>query len=155
MLFCTLYRFLWCKIDRVMDGGRLRRPPLISYQFYIKKITTNTKKHLKIFNDIWKYAKIYKNPSLSATWTLSFYLRNAFLQQYISLPKKVNYTSSRVHTFVQRIPEIEAKAMFLNCYFLHQAQQSSAPENEEALLFKHARALRRMRSPCGIVKRWK
>ena len=41
-MFTYLYIFLyilmifWYKIDRVMDGGRLRRPPLISYQFSIK-----------------------------------------------------------------------------------------------------------------------
>ena len=34
-----------------------------------------------------KYEKIYKNPSLSATWSLSFYLRNSFLQQYQATPR--------------------------------------------------------------------
>ena len=28
-----IFHFLGSKIDRVMDGGRLRRPPLINYQF--------------------------------------------------------------------------------------------------------------------------
>ena len=43
-----------------MDGGRLRRPPLISYQFYIKKIK-NTKKHIKYIitmENMQTYAKI-------------------------------------------------------------------------------------------------
>ena len=38
-----------------MDGGRLRRPPLINYQFYIKKIIKIYRKTHK------KYLKISKN----------------------------------------------------------------------------------------------
>ena len=38
-----------------MDGGRLRRPPLINYQFYIKKIIKIYRKTCK------KYVKICKN----------------------------------------------------------------------------------------------
>ena len=30
-----------------MGGGRLRRPPLINYQFYIKKIIKIYRKHVK------------------------------------------------------------------------------------------------------------
>ena len=36
--FSTYFDDFLYNIDRVMDGGRLRRPPLINYQFYIKKI---------------------------------------------------------------------------------------------------------------------
>ena len=35
------------KIDRVMDGGHLRRPPLINYQFYIKKSPKYDEKYVK------------------------------------------------------------------------------------------------------------
>ena len=56
----VLFWFFWCKIDRVMDGGPPRRPPLISYQFYISKNWKNTKKHLKIHDNMWTYTNIYK-----------------------------------------------------------------------------------------------
>ena len=44
----------WYKIDRVMDGGRLRRPPLINYQFYIKKLSKYIEKYIKKYVNIWK-----------------------------------------------------------------------------------------------------
>ena len=38
MIVYILFGFYRYKIDRVMDGGLLRRPPLINYQLYIQKI---------------------------------------------------------------------------------------------------------------------
>ena len=64
-----------------MDGGHLRRPRLLVINF-TSKTKKNIKKHLKVYNNMRKYTKIYKSPSLSATWPLSFYLRNFFRQQY-------------------------------------------------------------------------
>ena len=44
--FVYIFGFLFsCKIDRLMGGGRLRRPPLINYQFDKKKIKKYTQKH--------------------------------------------------------------------------------------------------------------
>ena len=56
-LYASVYIswFFKYKIDRLMGGGRLRRPPLINYQFYIKKIKKYTKKAYK------KYANAHKN----------------------------------------------------------------------------------------------
>ena len=46
--FC-MYFFDFCsyKIDRLMGGGRLRRPPLIKLSILYEKIKIYTKKHIK------------------------------------------------------------------------------------------------------------
>ena len=49
--------FLWYKISRVMGGGRLRRPRLINYQFYIKQIIKIYRKTYKKCKNIKKYTK--------------------------------------------------------------------------------------------------
>ena len=54
-------------------GGAGGAPRLLAINFTSTKMK-NAKKHLKIFNNMRTYTKIYKNPSLSATWSLSFYL---------------------------------------------------------------------------------
>ena len=46
-----------------MDAGRLRRPPLIDYQFYIKQIPKNTEKYVKICGNIQTYTKIQASAS--------------------------------------------------------------------------------------------
>ena len=40
-----------------MDGGRLRRPPLINYQFYIKQIIKIYRKTYKKCKNMQKYTK--------------------------------------------------------------------------------------------------
>ena len=91
--FAYFYIFLTCfsiyfdyffDIKLIVNKRGAPEAPPIHYpiNFTSKKLKTNTKKHLKIYNNMWTYVKIYKNPSLSATWSLSFYLRNSFLQQY-------------------------------------------------------------------------
>ena len=40
-----------------MGGGRLRRPPLINYQFYIKKIIKIYRKTYKKCKNMQKYTK--------------------------------------------------------------------------------------------------
>ena len=56
MFLYTFSGFVSYKIDRVMGGGRLRRPPLINYQFYMKQIkkmhAKNVQKRVKIYNNI-------------------------------------------------------------------------------------------------------
>ena len=47
------------KLDRVMDGGRLRRPPLINYRFYVKKIIKIYRKTYKTCKKIHKNIKTY------------------------------------------------------------------------------------------------
>ena len=41
-----------------MGGGASSAPPLIKYQFYMKKVKTYTQKHTK---NMQIHAKIYKN----------------------------------------------------------------------------------------------
>ena len=43
-----------------MDGGRLRRPPLINYQYYIKKSSKYIGKYVKICKHMQKYTKYVK-----------------------------------------------------------------------------------------------
>ena len=67
----------------VNKRGTPEAPPIhYPINFTSTKIQKNIKKHLKIYNNMWTYSKIYKNPSLGVTWSLSFYLRNFFRQQY-------------------------------------------------------------------------
>ena len=72
MFFYIFWWFFWYKIDRVMDGGRLRHHPLINYQFYIKKIIKiyrkTCKKYVSICKNIQnmqKYAKITLGTSMN------------------------------------------------------------------------------------------
>ena len=52
--FCMYFWIFSYKIDRLMGGGRLRRPPLINYQFYMKKIQKCIQKHEKIYTNTHK-----------------------------------------------------------------------------------------------------
>ena len=58
--FFVFLSIFWCKIDRVMDGGRLRRPRLLTINFIWRnpKIYTKTDKNMKIHIKIYKK---YKN----------------------------------------------------------------------------------------------
>ena len=47
MYFSTYFDVFSYKIDSVMDGRRLWRPPLINYQFYIKKSSKYIEKYVK------------------------------------------------------------------------------------------------------------
>ena len=62
-IFCVfLYIFLdFCsnKTDGLMDGGRLRYPPLINYQFHITKSSKYIEKHVKDMQQICKNIKTY------------------------------------------------------------------------------------------------
>ena len=44
---------------------------------------------------MWRYTEIHKNPSLSATWSLSFYLGNFFCQQYFERSPPCNIVCSQ------------------------------------------------------------
>ena len=44
-----------------MSGGRLRRPPLIDYQFHMKTNPKYIQKHIKNMKNMQKCVKIYKD----------------------------------------------------------------------------------------------
>ena len=74
-----------------MGGGRLRRPPLINYQFYLEKIlkhTTNMQIHTNICKTVEKYIKKYKH--LQEIIYIYIYIYQLGNPGYPSLPQSTS-----------------------------------------------------------------
>ena len=80
-----LYVFYFFYLKLIANKRGAPAAPPIHYPINCTSKKSKKKKYKNVPRNMWKYAKIYKNPSLSATWPLSFYLRNSFLQQYVPL----------------------------------------------------------------------
>ena len=67
-VFVYIFGFSSYKTDRLMGGGRLRRPPFIKLSIlyeknikYIQKHTKNMQIHINICKNVEKYIKKYKH----------------------------------------------------------------------------------------------
>ena len=57
-VFLYIFRFFSYKIDSLMGGGRLRRPPLIKLSILYEK---KSKIYRKIYKNMHTHINIYKN----------------------------------------------------------------------------------------------
>ena len=74
-IFYIFFYIFWWFFDIkliVNKRGSPEAPPIHYPINFISKTFKKYKKHLRIYNNIWKHTKIYKSPSLSVTWSLSF-----------------------------------------------------------------------------------